>query len=151
MSSANVVADHAIAWAGDSTHLVIVWEVSAATRVRALRGLGPEGHDARDALRVVAEHGATLIDLPAGATVRTIEATPGGRYVIEVGLRAGAAFIPFVRSGQVETPPAEPTGDMRVTWVSAAAPRTAVATAWSGRRLPFTSVDLGGSRSSDGV
>lgn len=133
----------AVLMARDPWWLFAHWEVPPVRRVEVLRALGAEGEGTREVLRVyevVADSSASWdVDLEAGAERADIHVErPGRSYRVEVGLRTAAGrFVCLVTSNQVTAPPAEPSRDTTVHWVTLGQNhRTAESTGdWSGRRV----------------
>jgi len=133
----------AVLMARDPWWLFAHWEVPPVRRVEVLRALGVEGEGTREVLRVyevAADSSASWhVDLEAGAQRADIHVDrPGRSYRVEVGLRTAAGrFVCLVTSNQVTAPPAEPSRDTSVHWVTLDQDhRTAESTGdWSGRRV----------------
>ncbi len=132
--------------ARDPWSLFAHWEVPAVRRVEMLRALGTDGETAREVLRLydTAQLASTFrdVELAPGAGHADIgDVAPGRSYRVEIGLRTVTGrFVPLVASTVASTPPAAPSDDTTVRWVSlaaATAPRE-VAASWSGRRVPVT-------------
>jgi hypothetical protein len=125
------------------------WEVTPATRVRALRALGAEGEGAREVLRAYDVTFLTFTGDNAWLSF-DIEVIPGtdrwylnlGRpaaaFCVELGLRTpGGRFLPLVRSNVINTPRSSPSQDTTVRWVElGSGPPREAARAWTGDRLP---------------
>jgi hypothetical protein len=134
----------AVLMARDPWWLFAHWEVPPVRRVEVLRALGVEGEGTREVLRVyevAADSSASWdIDLPPGAERTDIHVDrPGRSYRVEIGLRTAAGrFVCLVTSNLVAAPPAEPSRDTAVHWVTVAEGRRAISAAgdWSGRRVP---------------
>jgi hypothetical protein len=133
----------AVLMARDPWWLFAHWEVPPVRRIEVLRALGVEGEGTRQVLRVyevAADSSASWdVDLEAGAERADIHVDrPGRCYRVEVGLRTAAGrFVCLVTSNQVTAPPAEPSRDTSVHWVTLGKDRrTAESTGdWSGRRV----------------
>ena len=133
------------------------WEVTPATRVRALRALGAEGERAREILRVYDITFLTFtgenawlsfdVELPPGADHWYLNVgRPAASFCVEVGLRTAAGrFLPLARSNVVTTARSSPSPDTSVRWVElrpeAMRPTTV---AWTGRRVPERDTNGGG-------
>jgi hypothetical protein len=124
----------------DPCCLFVWWEITPVSRVEALRALGPEAEGAREVLRVhrgvypSCRHVDDVLLTP-GAERWYVEVEPGDTWTVEIGLRTpGGRFVSLVRSNPVESPPAEPSADTAVRWVTVGRQgATPAAPAWSGQ------------------
>ena len=136
----------------DPRHLIVSWSVAAATRLSALRDLGPRAAAGSTALRLAAADGTVprILDLPPAADASLLEVAPGTSYVAEIGIRtASGDFTPLVRSALATIAAERPPVGTAVEWVHAAAPTVVVAHAWSGGRVPPVATPTEGPRSSE--
>jgi hypothetical protein len=143
--------NRAVLTARDPCCLFVWWEITPVSRVEALRSLGAEAEGAREVLRV---HrgiypGCRHVDevlLTPGAERWYVEVEPGDTWTVEVGLRTlGGRFVSLVRSNPVDSPPAEPSDDTAVRWVTVGRQGvTPAAPDWSGQWVPTeaSSADL---------
>lgn len=129
--------DFALLIARDPRSLLATWQVTPATRLRALRALGRRAVGAVPACRLRRGDGRVCeAELPPDAAEWVARAEPAQGYVLEVGIRtADGGFTTLARSAPTTTPAAEPSPDHTVRWVSAAAPTLPRTWAWSGRRV----------------
>ena len=137
----------AVLVARDPWWLFAHWEVPPVRRVEVLRALGIEGEGTREVLRVyevAADSSASWdVDLEPGAERADVHVgRPDRTYRVEVGLRTAAGrFICLVTSNQASTPPAAPSRDTTVSWVTVGRDGSTADSAsdWSGRRVPVSS------------
>jgi hypothetical protein len=137
----------AVLVARDPWWLFAHWEVPPVRRVEVLRALGVEGEGTREVLRVyevAADSSASWdVDLEPGAERADVHVgRPDRTYRIEVGLRTPAGrFVCLVTSNQASTPPAAPSCDTTVHWVTVGHDGTTEdsVAGWSGRRVPVPS------------
>lgn len=154
--------NRAVLTARDPCCLFAWWEITPVSRVEALRSLGHEAEGAREVLRVhrgvypSCRHVDDVLLTP-GAERWYVEVEPGDTWTVEIGLRTpGGRFVSLVRSNPVESPPAEPSADTAVRWVTVGRHGATVASPeWSGQWVPTeaTSVELepSASRSSEAL
>ena len=134
----------AVLVARDPWWLFAHWEVPPVRRVEVLRALGIEGEGTREVLRVyeVATDSSASwdVDLEPGADRADVHVgRPDRTYRVDVGLRTAAGrFVCLVTSNLASTPPAAPSRDTTVHWVSVRHDgRTEDSVGgWSGRRVP---------------
>jgi hypothetical protein len=137
----------AVLVARDPWWLFTHWEVPPVRRVEVLRALGIEGEGTREVLRVyevAADSSASWdIDLEPGAERADVHVgRPERTFRVEVGLRTAAGrFVCLVTSNQASTPPAAPSRDTTVRWVTVRHDGSTADSAgdWSGRRVPVPS------------
>src|SRR5262249_50188095 len=137
----------AVLVARDPWWLFAHWEGPPVRRVEVLRALGIEGEGTREVLRVyevAADSSASWdIDLEPGAERIDVHVgRPERTYRVEVGLRtATGQFVCLVTSNQASTPPAAPSHDTTVRWVTVRHDGSTADSAgdWSGRRVPVPS------------
>ena len=125
--------DHIVLLPRDPWWVFTYWEITPATRVQALRALGPEAEGAREVLRVYDVTFITFtgdnawrsfdVELPPGADHWYLNVgRPAASYCVEIGLAtAGGRFLPLARSNAVTNPRATPSPDTTVRWVDLAA------------------------------
>ena len=133
----------------DPWWLFAYWEITAASRVDALRSLGDDAAGAREVLRI---YDVTFIEFdgqnawswfdvdfaPGAESWYVNVGKPGTSYCAEIGLRTGGGrFVPLVRAVTVQTPPAQPAPEAQVRWATLKPTAGgAPGVAWSGRYVP---------------
>lgn len=132
--------NRAVLTARDPCCLFVWWEIMPVTRVEALRSLGAEAERVAEVLRLhrgAAPHSRMVADLPLtpGAERWYVEVEPDDTWSVEVGLRAPSGrFVCLVRSNPVASPPAHPSADTSVRWVTMSRQGAApAADEWSGQ------------------
>ncbi len=132
--------NRAVLTARDPCCLFVWWEIMPVTRVEALRSLGSEAERVTEVLRLhrgEQPHSRVVADLPLtpGAERWYVEVEPDDTWSVEVGLRAPSGrFVCLVRSNSTVSPPAHPSSDTSVRWVTMSRQGTAPASAeWSGQ------------------
>lgn len=143
-------ADRLVLLPRDPWWLFVYWEITSATRVDTLRGLGDEAEGAREVLRI---YDVTFIEFdgqnawswfdvdfaPGAESWYVNVGKPGTAYCAEFGLRTvSGRFVPLMRANTVQTPPAQPAPEAQVRWATLkpSAAGGAPGVAWSGRYVP---------------
>jgi hypothetical protein len=129
--------------ARDPWSLFAHWEIPPVRRVEVLRGLGAEGEQTQEILRLYepATIPPTFRDLTllAGTGRAHIDVAHSGRtYRVDIGLRtASGRFVALAMSDLVSTPAAQPSDDSSARWVTLGpdGAATEVAVAWADRRV----------------
>ncbi len=133
----------------DPWWLFAYWEITSASRVAALRSLGDDATSAREVLRI---YDVTFIEFdgqnawswfdvdfaPGAESWYVNVGKPATAYCAELGIRTAAGrFMPLIRAGAVQTPPAQPAPEAQVRWATLKPTAGgAPGVAWSGRYVP---------------